>query len=385
MAKEADPLGIYIHWPYCLAKCPYCDFNSHVTDTAPDQTRWKRALVRELESLAERVSNRRAESIFFGGGTPSLMAPDTVAELVSRIQDFWPSSTGLEITLEANPTSSEAGRFRAFADAGVNRLSLGIQALNDKDLKRLGRRHTADEAMEALEMGQAVFSRLSFDLIYARTGQTVQDWERELAAALDFAKGHLSLYQLTIEKGTAFYQAARDGRMQLPEDGAADKLYKITQKLCEAAGLPAYEISNHAAPGEESVHNLNYWRGGDYIGIGPGAHSRLGGHALETERNPVAWLSQVEKLENGLISDEKLTRLEIAEERLLMGLRLREGVDLGNLARCTGYGVADNLIEGYVNDGFLQLNDNRLRVTSCGRFVLNRLIGELASSLSPVN
>ena len=274
-------------------------------------------------------------------------------------------------------------RFRAFAEAGVNRLSLGVQALNDRDLKRLGRRHSADEALEALKIAKRIFPRLSFDLIYARMEQSAEAWAEELRQALQLAKGHLSLYQLTLEEGTVFYDAAREGRMKLPEEGLADALYALTQEICEEAGLPAYEISNHAAPGEESRHNLNYWRGGEYLGIGPGAHSRLAGRALAAEAEPERWLARVEADGHGLVADAALSPFEQAEERLLMGLRLREGVDLAALAALSGHHIPEPVTAPYIADGYLEVAGHSLRVTSKGRFVLNRLTGELAAGLAP--
>ncbi|PLX35156.1 MAG: coproporphyrinogen III oxidase, partial [Hyphomicrobiales bacterium] len=362
-------IGVYIHWPFCLAKCPYCDFNSHVADHAPDIRRWQAALLSELSALAARVPARRLTSIFFGGGTPSLMEPELAAALIAQIKALWPYEDDLEITLEANPTSAEAGRFADFARAGVNRLSLGVQALNDRDLKRLGRRHSAAEALAALEMGQGLFPRSSFDLIYARPGQSLEDWAAELEKALRLARGHISLYQLTIEEGTAFYEAARQGRLKLPGEARADDLYALTRRMCEAAGLPAYEISNHAAPGEESRHNLNYWRGGDYLGIGPGAHSRLAGHALATARDPASWLERVEQNGSGLTTDETLTALARAEERLLMGLRLAEGLDLAALTAETGHRIQPQVLRALAGDGLLAEEGDRLRATRAGQSV----------------
>ena len=386
----ASSFGLYIHWPFCLSKCPYCDFNSHVSAAPIDHGRWREALLREMHKLHSRLPDRQLASIFLGGGTPSLMKPETVASLIAGAKSLWPVSPDLEVTLEANPTSAERACFQAFAKAGVNRLSLGIQALNDAALKTLGRRHDVREALAALDLAQKVFPRVSFDLIYARQNQSLKDWEQELGRALDLGTAHLSLYQLTIEPHTPFFTARARGRLHLPGPDLSRDFYDLTQEICSRAGLPAYEISNHARPGEESRHNLGYWRGADYLGIGPGAHSRTGGHALANTSNPQDWLEQVETRGHGLKNDTALSRLEQAEEFLLMGLRLTEGIDTAILQRRTGYQIAHQRIKELMSDGLVKLvaqkdggkpKSERLVVTSQGRPVLNALIHNLACGL----
>ncbi len=385
-----EPFGLYIHWPFCLSKCPYCDFNSHVPETPIDQNRWCEALLREMEVLSARIPNARLGSIFFGGGTPSLMAPRSTGRLIEQARSLWPAVPDLEVTLEANPTSAEGAAFDAFAKAGVNRLSLGVQALNDVDLKRLGRRHDVKEALSALDIAGQIFSRVSFDLIYARQEQDLESWEDELARALDLGTGHLSLYQLTVEPHTPFFTAQADGRLKLPGTELSREFYDRTQAICMRAGLPAYEISNHARPGEESRHNLGYWRGADYLGIGPGAHSRLQAHALANIRTPKNWLVQVEAEGHGLEHDTALSAHEQAEEFLLMGLRLAEGLDLEALARRTGHRIAPSRIQELGNDGLVKLEirnakrstkGTQLIVTPEGRPVLNPIIQTFAAAL----
>ncbi|HKO06088.1 MAG TPA: radical SAM family heme chaperone HemW, partial [Alphaproteobacteria bacterium] len=338
-AAAAVGLGIYVHWPFCLSKCPYCDFNSHVRARI-EEARWRAALLAELEHYAAQTGARMVSSLFFGGGTPSLMAPESVAAIIARVRALWPTAADLEITLEANPTSVEAGRFAGYAAAGVNRLSLGVQALDDTALAFLGRRHSAAEALAAVELAVRHFPRTSFDLIYARPGQTLASWRKELAAALAHARGHLSLYQLTIEPATAFAEACARGDLILPEEDSAAALYEATQEMLEAAGLPAYEISNHAAAGEESRHNLTYWRYGDYVGVGPGAHGRLtiagGKRATRQHRAPEAWLERVERCGHATRQHFALSPEECREEMLLMGLRLAEGVDRKRFLKTCG-------------------------------------------------
>jgi len=377
-----NELGIYIHWPFCASKCPYCDFNSHVAETM-DQGRWRAALLRELAHFAAETGGRTVTSIFFGGGTPSLMDPATVADLIAAAGRHWAVSDGVEITLEANPTSVEAGRFRDLRAAGVNRLSLGVQALDDRALAFLGRGHSAAEAKRAVALAGAHFARFSFDLIYARPGQTVRTWRRELAQALDFADGHVSLYQLTVEPGTRFH--AEHVPEAGEETGAA--LYEATQEMLEAAGLPAYEISNHARPGSECRHNMACWRGGDYLGIGPGAHGRLtscaasGTEALNQIRMPEHWLSAVEARGHGTARRSVLSPEVRGREVLMTGLRLAEGVPRAPFRRRTGRRLEDavdaaclgHLIEG----GFLVLDDERLRATPAGRLCLNAVLAAL--------
>ncbi|KAA9006831.1 radical SAM family heme chaperone HemW [Histidinibacterium aquaticum] len=370
--------GLYVHWPFCQAKCPYCDFNSHVVSHV-DQQRWSRALASEIARSAEETGPRVLRSIFFGGGTPSLMAPETVDQVIRSAREAWPFANDIEITLEANPTSVEAGRFQGYRDAGVNRVSLGVQALNDTDLKRLGRLHSAQEARAAFDIARAVFDRVSFDLIYARQDQSAADWEVELTEALSMAVDHLSLYQLTIEDGTAFGDRYRKGGLRgLPTEDIAADLWDVTQTLCGEAGFPAYEISNHARPGAESNHNLIYWRGGDYVGVGPGAHGRLtlsGGRvATEAERLPGAWIDKVERLGNGEVERDRLSRETQLDELLLMGLRVSEGVSVKRLEDLS-FSVSGT--KALVEEGWLEIEGGRLRVSTAGRPLLNAVLRRL--------
>jgi oxygen-independent coproporphyrinogen-3 oxidase len=376
--------GIYLHWPFCRSKCPYCDFNSHVRAQV-DQARWRQALLAELDHYAEATAGRRLDSVFFGGGTPSLMPPATVAALIERIAQHWPMSQDVEITLEANPTSVESANFAELAAAGVNRVSLGIQALNDADLRFLGRGHSAAEALAALDLARRHFRRFSFDLIYARPGQTPEAWAAELKQALDLAGEHISLYQLTIEANTAFEGAYRRGEFAIPGEETAADLYEATQATLEGAGLPAYEISNHARSGAECRHNLVYWRGGDYLGVGPGAHGRLteAGQRFVTRqhRAPEAWLAQVEA--NGHATRERraLTRLERQEELLLMGLRLTAGIGRARFRHALGReieeAIAPSHLAPFIDGGFIELDDDGLRATSAGRQRLNAVLAAL--------
>ncbi|MBC7906211.1 MAG: coproporphyrinogen III oxidase, partial [Rhodospirillaceae bacterium] len=321
-----DPgFGIYIHWPFCLSKCPYCDFNSHVAAQI-DQPRWRAGLLRELEHFAQTKPGTTVTSIFFGGGTPSLMDPATAGALIERVAKLWPTAPDLEITMEANPSTVEAGRFREFRAAGIGRLSLGVQALDDASLKFLGRRHSAAEALAALEVAKSLFPRFSFDLIYARPGQTVAGWQAELTRALELAGDHLSLYQLTIEDGTAFAPAYARGDFQLPNEDDQAAMFEQTQALTQAAGLPAYEVSNHARPGSACRHNLTYWLGGDYVGVGPGAHGRLNGSAYRQHRAPGIWLERVEQDGHANQECEALNPETRAEELVMMGMRLVDGI-----------------------------------------------------------
>ncbi|WP_037451446.1 radical SAM family heme chaperone HemW [Skermanella stibiiresistens] len=380
-----DPgFGIYVHWPFCLAKCPYCDFNSHVRDSV-DHDRWREALLRELDHYADVTADRTVTSIFFGGGTPSLMNPATVAAVIERVAQRWKTAPGLEITLEANPTSVEATRFQGFRAAGVNRVSLGIQALDDQSLKFLGRAHSASEALGAIGLAARQFDRFSFDLIYARPNQSVAAWEAELKRALDHAVGHLSVYQLTIEEGTRFHTLHNRGDFVLPDDELAGDLFEATQALLTGAGLPAYEISNHARPGEESRHNLTYWRYGDYVGIGPGAHGRLtldgAKHATRAHRAPEIWLDRVDRHGHGGHAAEPVAPAERAVELLMMGLRLAEGVPLARLEAESGQPFAQSLdaagLDRMIAGGFVELADDRLRATAAGRQRLNALLAQL--------
>ncbi|HUU66780.1 MAG TPA: radical SAM family heme chaperone HemW [Methyloceanibacter sp.] len=380
---SSEPFGVYVHWPFCQAKCPYCDFNSHVRHGGIDEARFLAGYLTELAHFAARAPGRTVTSIFFGGGTPSLMGPRTVAAILDAIGDHWSVDRDAEITLEANPTSVEAENFAGYAAAGVNRLSLGVQALDDASLKALGRLHTVDEALAALGLAHKHFGRVSFDLIYAREGQSARDWEQELTRALDHAGDHLSLYQLTIEDGTPFAARHAAGTLRVPHTKKASAMYLLTQALCEAAGLPAYEISNHARPGSKSRHNLVYWRGHDYAGIGGGAHARITENgvkrALSTLKSPEGWLAQVEAQGHGLTSDEALSSAETAEEYLLMALRLAEGMDLARLAALGGRALDEALLNALEGDGLLARNGSRLKATQSGRLVLERLILELAA------
>lgn len=383
-----DAFGIYIHWPYCAAKCPYCDFNSHVRRTVTEE-RYLAAALRELAYYAEFAPGRRVTSIFFGGGTPSLMSPATAGSLLDAVAGHWGIADGAEITLEANPSSVEAGRFADFRSVGINRVSLGIQSLSDTELRFLGRLHNAEEARAALAVARAHFPRVSFDLIYARPGQTPAEWRAELTEALALAEGHLSLYQLTIEPGTAFHLLEQAGKLHVPQSEEAAHLFEITQELCEAKGLPAYEISNHARPGEQSRHNLLYWRYGEYAGIGPGAHGRLTRegtrYALSALRDPAAWTASVEAERHGLERRDALTPLQEAEEMLLMALRLDEGLDLGRLSALTGHRIAAAALAAYEQVGLIGLSagGQTIKATPEGRLVLNGLIAKLADELEP--
>jgi putative oxygen-independent coproporphyrinogen III oxidase len=382
MTREA-PFGVYVHWPFCRAKCPYCDFNSHVRHGGIDENRFLAGYLQELDHFASLAPRRQVSSVFFGGGTPSLMAPGTVAALIEAIATHWDLADDAEITLEANPTSVEAENFAGYRAAGVNRLSLGVQALNDASLKSLGRMHTVEESLQALALAKRHFGRVSFDVIYAREGQTAREWREELTRALDHAADHLSLYQLTIEDGTPFAARYAAGSLRIPDSELAEELYLITQELCEAAGLPAYEISNHARRGSESQHNLLYWRGHDYAGIGAGAHSRIttGGvkRALSTTKSPEGWLARVEAQGHGIASDEALSAEDAAEEYMLMGLRLAEGIDLARLAEIGGSRLSDDRLAALESDKLIARNGSRLAATPEGRLVLNRLILELAA------
>jgi len=383
-AGDEPGFGLYVHWPFCLSKCPYCDFNSHVR-VAVDHGRWLAALLRELDHYAADAKGRKLTSIFFGGGTPSLMEPATVAAVIARAGEHWPFADDVEITLEANPTSVEAGKFAGFRSAGVNRVSLGVQALNDADLRFLGRHHNAAEARAALDIARRHFERYSFDLIYARPGQSAAAWRAELAAALDLAGDHLSVYQLTIEPETAFGAAHRRGELLVPGEDEAGALFELTQELLDAAGLPAYEISNHARPGGESRHNLTYWRYGDYVGVGPGAHGRLtiGGDKIATRqhRAPEAWLAAVEAVGHATRQRDAVAAGDRLAELMMMGLRTIGGVPRSRVVAECGRpleAVIDPARLGRLIDGgFLLLDETRLRATAAGRQRLNAVIGEL--------
>jgi putative oxygen-independent coproporphyrinogen III oxidase len=383
---ENGGFGLYLHWPFCQAKCPYCDFNSHVSARI-DQTRWARAYLTEIDRAGAETQGRVLRSVFFGGGTPSLMDPAVVDAILTRVRATWPMANDIEITLEANPTSIEAGRFAGYRDAGVNRVSMGFQALNDRDLKALGRMHTVAEGYKAFDIARDAFERVSFDLIYARQDQSTADWAAELRRALTLAVDHLSLYQLTIEDGTAFGDRFAAGRLRgLPDEDRAADMWDITQDVTAEHGFDGYEVSNHARLGQESRHNLIYWRGGDYVGIGPGAHGRLtsGDRRLATEafRAPGGWLQAVEQAGSGESLREELTTQDRLAEYLMMGLRLTEGVDLVRVAGPRH--LADN-IRRLAEMGMVEMSDARLRVTAAGRPVLNAVLREILADQPPDN
>ena len=376
------PLGIYVHWPFCLAKCPYCDFNSHVRHRPVDAAAFGEALARELDHFRDRTPGHTVESVFFGGGTPSLMPPAEVARVIDRIAANWDVADDVEITLEANPTSVEARNFRGYRAAGVNRLSVGVQALDDKSLKALGRRHTSDEALMAWRLARRLFPRASFDLIYARPGQTLESWRNELSRALAEAPDHMSLYQLTIEPETPFAALHASGALVVPDEDVAAALYDLTQDLTGAAGLDAYEVSNHARAGEESRHNLIYWRYGEYAGVGPGAHARIGEastyRALANERHPETWLQLIGARGSGACEDTLLSASEQASEMLLMGLRLSEGIDPARYRRLAGRPLDAGRLHRLIADGLLvHRPDGRIAATPQGRRVLNAVIAAL--------
>ena len=387
---DAKPFGVYLHWPFCLSKCPYCDFNSHVRRDAIDEARFSRAFAAEIAANAARVPGRVVSSIFFGGGTPSLMKPATVAAILDAIAAHWSIAPGAEITLEANPTSVEAARFRGYRDAGVNRVSLGVQALDDRALAELGRTHSAREALDAVGIARSIFPRYSFDLIYARPRQQPSEWAAELRRALTEAGEHLSLYQLTVEPDTPFAALHKAGKLDIPGEDRARALYDVTQEICADHGLPAYEISNHARPGGECRHNLVYWRGDEYAGIGPGAHGRLniaGGddtdaerHAIATEKRPEAWLARVEESGDGIVTDDVLTREEMADEFLLMGLRLAEGIEIARYEKLAGRKLDPARIAALHEHGLVETTaGGRLRVTLPGFPVLDAVVADLAA------
>lgn len=379
-----NDIGIYIHWPFCLSKCPYCDFNSHVRDTI-DQDAWCQALLAELSHYIPLTQERQVQSIFFGGGTPSLMPPQTVEAIIQKIYDEWSVSSDVEITLEANPTSIEAGAFSDFRAAGVNRVSIGVQSLRDDALKALGRQHTAEEAQDAIKIAAQIFDRYSFDLIYVREGQTIQEWEDELSKALPYARGHMSLYQLTIEPGTAFHTRFQRGDLTLPDDDLAAQFYDVTQSIMARAGLPAYEVSNHARLGQESRHNLIYWQYGSYLGIGPGAHGRLLSNgqrcATRTHLAPEIWLQRVRQNGHGTHPQEALSPRQQAEEWLMMGLRLNAGLTISSCQKVTGYAFEDlvdqKALKTLADEGYLQITGDHLDVLPKGRLCLNAILARI--------
>lgn len=405
------PLAVYIHWPFCKSKCPYCDFNSHVRDSV-DQKRWADALLRELETMASHVPNRQVTSIFFGGGTPSLMPPSTTQSLIDKVHKLWNVSSDIEITLEANPTSVEANSFTDFKRAGVNRVSLGVQSLQASELQFLGREHSVGEAVKAIELARQTFERYSFDLIYARPNQTLSAWEAELTQALELAGEHISLYQLTIESGTAFFHAYAKGGFTLPNEHEAEALYRLTEEILAARGMLAYEVSNYAKRGQESRHNLAYWQGTDYIGIGPGAHGRLTiiseqsqessgqivddkvlttdhcllipgakRHATATLKSPERWLEAVEREGHATQTWQDIDRQQEVEERVMMGLRLIEGISYEAFIKQTGFDLRPYINEekrSFYGQQCLLTNDpKRLQTTLSGRLVLGTLTAEL--------
>ena len=379
-----NPFGVYVHWPFCLSKCPYCDFNSHVRHGGVDEVRFLRAYETEIAATAARAPDRTVSTIFFGGGTPSLMQPSSVQTILDCIAEHWSVAPDVEVTLEANPTSVEANRFRGFRTAGVNRVSLGVQSLDDAALKELGRLHSAQEALDAVAIARSIFDRYSFDLIYARPQQSRDAWATELKRAIVEAAEHLSLYQLTIEPDTPFFGLHKAGKLPVPDEDLARDLYDLTQEICADADLPAYEISNHARPGAECRHNLVYWRGQDYAGVGPGAHGRLtiDGRrvATETEKRPEAWLMRVETNGTGVTVSEKLTAGETADEYLLMGLRLAEGIDLDRYNTLSGRTLDPKRISILRDEGAVETTaDGRLRVTQSGFPLLDAVVADLAA------
>ncbi len=380
----APDFAVYVHWPFCLSKCPYCDFNSHVRHGGYDETRYVRAIESEIAAAAARTPGRTVSTIFFGGGTPSLMQPQTVEAILNSIGKHWTVAGDAEVSLEANPTSVEATRFRGYRAAGVNRVSLGVQALDDQSLKELGRLHTAQEAIDAIAVARSIFERYSFDLIYARPRQTLESWALELNRAIAEAAEHLSLYQLTIEPGTPFFGLHKAGKLIVPDDDLGRDLYDLTQQVCADAGLPAYEVSNHARPGAECRHNLVYWRGHEYAGVGPGAHGRLNidgrRYATETEKKPEAWLDLVAAQGHGLIVDEKLQPGEVADEFLLMGLRLTEGIDPRRFTALSGRSLDPKRLAFLMDGGTVEtMTNGRLRVTPSGFPLLDAVVADLAA------
>ncbi len=380
---SSDAFGIYVHWPFCKAKCPYCDFNSHVRHEGVDALSFAKALGTELAWFAARTPGRTVSSVFFGGGTPSLMPPEAVGHVLDTIALLWSVSPDVETTLEANPTSIEAENFRGYRAAGVNRVSVGVQALNDEDLKALGRQHSSEEAIAAFRLAAKIFPRVSFDMIYARPSQTPEQWRAELTRALAEQQGHMSLYQLTIEPGTAYFDLYERGRLVTPTDDRAADLYDLTQELTDKAGLPTYEISNHARPGQESRHNLLYWRYGEYAGVGPGAHSRLAEsenrRALIAERHPETWRELVRTQGHGMVSDMVVPPVDQASEYLLMGMRIAEGIDMDRYATLAGREIDSSKLAGMKSLGLIKRHGQQLMATADGRKLLNAVIAELAS------
>jgi oxygen-independent coproporphyrinogen-3 oxidase len=380
MSSDLLPYALYVHWPFCVSKCPYCDFNSHVRESV-DQEAWRTALLTDLAHEARRTGGGRLSSIFFGGGTPSLMPPQTIAAIIEGAGRHWDFTPDIEITMEANPNSAEAARFADVAAAGVNRVSIGLQSLHDEALKFLGRAHAADEGLRAVDMAQRLFDRVSFDLIYALPGQSEADWQADLTRALSVGTGHLSLYQLTIEPGTRFETMVRKHEFTPADPDHAATLFEMTQAMTAEAGIPAYEVSNHARPGEESRHNLTYWRYGDYLGVGPGAHGRVMASATRRHRKPENWMASIETHAHGLDEETPLDPETRATEALMMGLRLAEGVDLSDIAARTGTDAAtliDRKAAARLSDqDLLRLSGDHLTVTPQGMLLLDAILAEL--------
>jgi putative oxygen-independent coproporphyrinogen III oxidase len=379
---SAPGFGVYLHWPFCAAKCPYCDFNSHVRHQTIDQQRYASAFRREMATMRVRTGPKTVKSIFLGGGTPSLMEPQTVSALLDAVAEYWTVPANIEVTLEANPSSVEADRFRGYRSAGVNRVSLGVQALNDRDLKFLGRLHNVEEALKAIGLAREIFPRLSFDLIYARPDQTLAEWGRELNEAIGYAADHLSMYQLTIEQGTPFAALHKAGKIKMLDDGHAADLYALTQEVTAQRGLPAYEVSNHAAPGAESRHNLVYWRYGEYAGIGPGAHGRFMEGDMRSvtisQKLPERWLEMVETGGTGVVEEERLISSQQADEMLMMGLRLHEGIDVQRYESLAQRTFDRQRLLSLQEDGMVAfLGNSRLRVTPKGMILLDSVLVEL--------
>jgi putative oxygen-independent coproporphyrinogen III oxidase len=382
VTSSEPAFGIYVHWPFCKAKCPYCDFNSHVRHVEVDTMSFARGLVSELQWFAQSTKGRNVTSIFFGGGTPSLMPPAAVAAVLDEIAKLWSVSKDVEITMEANPTSVEAENFRGYRSAGVNRVSVGVQALNEVDLKALGRQHSPDEALAAFRLAAKIFPRVSFDMIYARPQQTTTQWKEELTHALGEQQGHMSLYQLTIEPGTAYFDLHAKGSLVVPDEDRATDMFELTQELTENAGLNAYEVSNHAKPGQESRHNLLYWRYGEYVGVGPGAHARIADgenrRAIVMEKYPETWRKNVGENGHGIVEDTLVAPKDQASEYLIMGLRISEGIDLVRYEKLNGMAMDANKIAGLKSLGLIKREGSQLKATIQGRRLLNALIAELA-------
>lgn len=378
---QSAGFGLYIHWPFCQSKCPYCDFNSHVSSSI-DQSRWADAYCREIERICHETGPRTLNSIFFGGGTPSLMNPDLVGKIIEKAAQVWNFSNTIEITLEANPTSVEAARFHGFRNAGVNRVSIGVQALNNPDLQKLGRLHSVKEARDAIDLAQDIFPRMSFDLIYARQNQSLKDWEKELKEAISLQSSHLSLYQLTIEPNTAFGARHKIGKLSgLPNEDISADMYELTQTICESAGFSTYEISNHAQQGQESIHNLIYWDAGDYVGIGPGAHGRvtISGqrYATETPLMPNEWLNLVQNSGSGENHRERLSLIDQANEYIMMGLRKQTGIDLSRFPNHLLRDGFMNKINNLTDLGMVNVESDHLIASPAGRPILNAILREL--------